>query len=68
MSLAEVLGRLKTARRKGCISQEELDGRLEAGEKLGKMLGGFIRYLKESDFKDRGRFKPKQTGSGTRDT
>jgi len=56
-SLAEVLGRLKTARRKGHISQEQLDERVSAGEKLGKMMGGFIRYLNASDFKDRGRFK-----------
>ena len=27
---------------------------LEAGEELGKMLGGFIKYLRNSDFKDRG--------------
>src|SRR5687768_7609680 len=56
-SLAEVLGRLKTANRKGCISLEELDKHLETGENLAKMIGGFIRYLNESDFKDRGRFK-----------
>jgi four helix bundle protein len=62
-SLAEVLGRLKTARRKGYLSQEELDSHLEAGETLAKMIGGFIRYLNESDFKDRGRFKQKQTRS-----
>ena len=27
------------------------------GEALGRMLGGFIRYLSRSDFKDRGRHK-----------
>jgi four helix bundle protein len=59
-SLAEVLGRLKTARRKRHISQEQLDASTRDGEQLGKMLGGFIRYLNESDFKDRGRFKAKQ--------
>ena len=67
-SLAEVLGRLKTARRKGYISQEELDGHLQTGEKLGKMVGGFIRYLNESDFKDRGRFKQREKRSGKRDS
>src|SRR5688500_9955185 len=36
-SLAEVLGRLKTASRKGYISQEELDDHLETGENLAKM-------------------------------
>jgi four helix bundle protein len=60
-SLAEVLGRLKTARRKRRITQEQLDEQLRTGEELGRMLGGFIRYLNESDFKDRGRFTSKHT-------
>jgi four helix bundle protein len=59
-SLGEVLGRLRTARRKNYITDADLSGREAAGDELGKMMGGFIRYLHESDFKDRGRFKLKQ--------
>jgi four helix bundle protein len=58
-SLGEVLGRLRRARLKGYITQEELEARLHAGDELGRMLGGFIRYLSQSGFKDRGRFKSK---------
>ena len=53
-SLAEVLKRLKQAYFKKHISKEELDERLPAGEELGKMLGGFIKYLRRSDWDDRG--------------
>lgn len=54
-SLGEVLGRLRTARRRRYITDAELEGRLQLGDELGKMLGGFIRYLHKSDFRDRGR-------------
>src|SRR5688500_8079101 len=59
-SLAEVLGRLRTARRKRHISDAQLVQCARDGEVLAKMLAGFIRYLNTSDFKDRGRFKAKQ--------
>jgi four helix bundle protein len=58
-SLAEVLGRLRRARRKGYITDADLDPLLKEGDELGKMLGGFIRYLSNSNFKDRGRFRAK---------
>ena len=53
-SLAEVLKRLKHAYFKRRISKEVLDERVAAGEELGKMLGGFIKYLRECDWNDRG--------------
>jgi len=53
-SLAEVLKRLKKAHYRGLVTADELNTLLEAGEELGKMLGGFIKYLRKSDFKDRG--------------
>jgi four helix bundle protein len=53
-SLAEVLKRLKRARFKKHITADELEARLVAGEELGKMLGGFIKYLRRCDWKDRG--------------
>jgi four helix bundle protein len=65
-SLAEVLARLHRAHSKKYISSEELTPMVAIGEELGRMLGGFIRYLARSDFKDRGRHKlnnPKRTDS-----
>ena len=53
-SLGEVLERLKHAYFKRRISKQVLEERLSAGEELGKMLGGFIKYLRRSDWNDRG--------------
>jgi four helix bundle protein len=53
-SLAEVLLRLKQAHFKNYITKEELETVLVAGETLGKMLGGFIKYLRRTDWHDRG--------------
>ena len=53
-SVGEVMGRLKRARAKKLLSPADVDARLAAGEELKKMLGGFIRYLHETDWKDRG--------------
>ena len=36
------------------MTQGELQELIVLGEALGKMLGGFIKYLQRSDFKDRG--------------
>jgi four helix bundle protein len=59
-SLGEVLGRLRTAHTRRYITDAELEDRLQLGDELGKMLGGFIRYLHASDFKDRGRHRLKR--------
>jgi four helix bundle protein len=53
-SLAEVLRRLQQAYFKKCITADELEARLVAGEALGKMLGGFIKYLRRCDWRDCG--------------
>ncbi len=53
-SLAEVLLRLKQAYFKNHITKDELDAAATAGETLGKMLGGFIKYLRRTDWRDRG--------------
>ncbi|MEP6915085.1 MAG: four helix bundle protein [Acidobacteriota bacterium] len=53
-SLAEVLARLKQAYFKHYITADELNARLAAGEELGKMLGGFIKYLRKCSWTDRG--------------
>ena len=54
-SAAEVMARTKEAHGKGHISDEDLRRILELGEPLGKMMGGFIKYLAKSGFTDRGR-------------
>jgi four helix bundle protein len=53
-SVAEVLKRLKQAYFKKYITADELAPVLEAGAELGKMLGGFIKYLRRCDWTDRG--------------
>ena len=54
-SLAEVLARTRRAQKKGLVSESDA-ARVEAlGEPLGKMMGGFIKYLRASGFTDRGR-------------
>jgi four helix bundle protein len=60
-SLAEVLGWLRRARRRGIITASELKEHYDTGEEIGKMLGGFIKYLDASDFQDRGRFKSRES-------
>ena len=67
-SLAEVLTRLKQAYFKKRISEEELKRHLEPGEELGKMLGGFIRYLRRSDWNDRGSHGHRRKAQKSRDS
>jgi four helix bundle protein len=54
-STAEVISRMREARRKNHITDEQLTRVVELGEPLGKMMGGFIKYLSLSGFTDRGR-------------
>ena len=54
-STAEVIARMKEAHRKKHITDEQLAGIIALGEPLGKMMGGFIKYLAASGFTDRGR-------------
>ena len=54
-SVAEVLTWLAASHRRRYISQRELEALVDQGEALGRMLGGFIKYLQRSGFKDRGR-------------
>jgi four helix bundle protein len=56
-SLGEVLARLASARSKRWITDEDFAAPAAMGNDLGKMMGGFIKYLARSGFKDRGRFK-----------
>jgi four helix bundle protein len=76
-SLAEVIARLRESALIGLITGAELKQFEAQGSHLSRSLGSLIRYLDESDFKDRGRFrsrqrqrgseKPMRKGRGTRD-
>ena len=63
-SLAEVLTRLEQARLNRCIPDDQALECRGKGEELGRMLGGFIKYLLRSDWKERGRYK---SSAGIRD-
>jgi four helix bundle protein len=60
-TLAEVMRRLRRAAANGQISREDLATLDSKAEQLGRMLGGFIKYLRQSGFKDRGRFRASQS-------
>jgi four helix bundle protein len=59
-SVAEVMRRFRRACAKGDVASTDIDALGELAEPLGKMFGGFIKYLKRSGFKDRGRFRASQ--------
>src|SRR6185503_9996190 len=54
-STAEVVTRLTSAKRRGWITADELRPCADMGEEIGRMLGGWIKYLARCDWKDRGR-------------
>src|SRR6476620_332586 len=58
-STAEVIARLHSMNARGQLTQQELQQRIEMADELGRMLGGFIKYLRLSGFKDRGTYRVK---------
>jgi four helix bundle protein len=56
-SVAEVVTRLKSAQRRGWLTAEECNQCAAMGDEIGRMLGGWIKYLARCDWKDRGRHK-----------
>jgi len=62
-SVAEVMRRMRRACANGDVTSADITALTELSEPLGKMLGGFIKYLKRCGFKDRGRFKASQEGT-----
>ena len=56
-SIAEVMRRLRRAARRGQVPKEDVARLAPQAEELGRMMGGFIKYLRESGFRDRGRFR-----------
>ena len=61
-SVAEVVTRLKSAHRRGWLTAEESAKFSAEGDEIGRMLGGWIKYLARCDWKDRGRFRARQQG------
>ena len=59
-SVAEVVARLQSAHRRGWLTVEECATFTAAGDEIGRMLGGWIKYLARCDWKDRGRFRARQ--------
>jgi four helix bundle protein len=55
-SIAEVVTRLKGAQRRGWVTAAECAQCAALGAEIQRMLGGWIKYLKRCDWKDRGRF------------
>ena len=60
-SVAEALKRLKQAYFQRYITADELNPLVDAGEELAKMLGGFIKYLRRTDWKNRGSHRAQET-------
>jgi four helix bundle protein len=59
-SAAEVVARLRALKARKEIPAQEFERTAALGKELGKMLGGFIKYLRRSGFKDRGSYRSKQ--------
>jgi four helix bundle protein len=53
-SVAEVLKRLRKAYYRRHLTHDELKTYIAQGEELERMLGGFIKYLRRSEWIDRG--------------
>ena len=67
-SVAEVVTRLETARRKKVLTEVEVSPLRRQGHDLLRMLGGWIRYLTRCGWTDRGRHTlgaPSQTEQAT---
>ncbi len=54
-SLEEVVTRVRQAQKKGLVTEADAVRIDELAVPLGKMIGGFIKYLRASGFTDRGR-------------
>jgi len=66
-SVAEVMRRLRRAAVTGVVPRDAV-ARLESrADSIGRQIGGLIKYLKISGFKDRGRFKASQLRSAMKD-
>ena len=53
-STEEVIARTRQAHRKRLITDDQLTTIVQLGVPLGRMMGGFIKYLRATGFTDRG--------------
>ena len=69
-STEEVIARTQQAHRKRLITDDQLATIRQLGVPLGKMMGGFIKYLNATGFTDRGRHsvapRPPRPGNSRR--
>jgi len=63
-SLAEVMRRLRRAAAAGLVPREAVAELEPKADSIGRQIGGLVKYLKISGFKDRGRFKASQLRRG----
>jgi four helix bundle protein len=59
-SIAEVMRRLRRAAIRGQVQHDDVATLAPKADQIGRELGGFIKYLRRSGFKDRGRFRASQ--------
>jgi four helix bundle protein len=59
-SVAEVMRRLRRAAVTGLVSREAVASLEPKADSIGRQIGGLVKYLKISGFKNRGRFKASQ--------
>lgn len=62
-SSAELIGHFRRATRKNYLTEEEVTPIVSRLDEIGRMLGGLIKYLDRSDYKDRGRFRSRHATS-----
>jgi four helix bundle protein len=56
-SVGEVIMRLHSAHQKRLVTDQELADCVRMADELSRMMGGFIKYLRRSGFKDRGSYR-----------
>jgi four helix bundle protein len=59
-SIAEVMRRLRRAAAAGLVARDAVAGLEAKADSIGRQIGGLVKYLKISGFKDRGRFRSSQ--------
>jgi len=63
-STAEVMRRLRRAAANGQVRRDDVETLAPRADRIGRELGGFIKYLRRSGFRDRGRFRASQSRQG----
>jgi four helix bundle protein len=66
-SVAEVMRRLRRAAARGLVDREAVSRLEPKADSICRQIGGLVKYLKISGFKDRGRFRASQFRSGMKD-